>query len=257
MKHILFVTLFMLSTLSSMAWDALGHRIVAEVAYQNLNCRARHQVDKALGKRGMVYYSSWADEIKSDTIYSSSYYWHFQNLPSGLSAQQLDSIYYNKPTNSGVLLYALDSIANRIKSGKRDNPDDIKFIVHLMGDLFQPMHMGRPEDRGGNSCKMNWFSQKTNLHAVWDSKVAGAYFMSYREMVLYLNDYYRPQKRELKKKDLLECLHDTYALQNEVYAYQEKGDTNSYHYTYRFRQDSAYQLYCAGIKLAQLLNDIY
>lgn len=256
-RSLIAVILFLLPAVCTFAWDALGHRVVAEVAYQNLNGKARKQVDIALGKRGMVYYSSWADEIKSDTIYPTSYDWHFQNLPSGMTTAQLDSIYYNRPTNQGMLFYALDSLTNRLKSGLRDNPDDIKFIVHLMGDMFQPMHMGRPEDRGGNGCKMNWFSQKTNLHSVWDGKVAGAYVMSYSELAAYLKDYYGPQKRDIQRTSLIDCLHETYAIQNAVYEYQNLGDTNSYHYTYRFRQTAAYQLYAAGIKLAQLLNEIY
>ena len=59
----------MLCVASAFAWGAKGHRIVAQVAYDNLDCKARKHVDKVLGKHGMIYLSSWADEIKSDTIY--------------------------------------------------------------------------------------------------------------------------------------------------------------------------------------------
>lgn len=256
-KLILFFMLLFVATPELFAWGVNGHRIVAEIAYANLTCRARHHVDKALGKRGIIYYSTWADEIKSDTIYPSSYDWHFQNLPAGLSHENIDTMFIQRPTNSGALFYALDSISNRLREGNDDNPDDIKFIVHLIGDMFQPMHMGHPEDKGGNRVQINWFSQNTNLHSVWDGNMVSTFQMSNAEMVRFLNDRYASKKRDIRRKTINECLYDTYALQNAIYDYQNLNDKNTYHYTYRFKKDAEWQLYVAGIKLAQWLNEIY
>ena len=67
-KYIILLAVLVLSSEQLFAWGATGHRIVAQVAYDNLNCRARHRVDRILGKHGIIYWSDWADNIKSDTI---------------------------------------------------------------------------------------------------------------------------------------------------------------------------------------------
>ena len=81
MKRLLVVCLMVMALVPSMhhllAWGQKGHRIVAQVAYDNLNKKTRKQVDAVLGKHGMIYLSTWADEIKSDTIYPNSFTCHY------------------------------------------------------------------------------------------------------------------------------------------------------------------------------------
>ncbi len=256
MKKILCIILLACSTLSLFAWGVEGHCIVAQVAYENLDCSARKKVDKLLGKRGIVYQSSWADAIKSDTIYPESYDWHFQNLKAGMTHADIDYLYANNTAEGKHLFYALDSLINVLEENPNDL-DALKFVVHFMGDMYQPMHMGHPEDKGGNKTQMRWFSQGSNLHSVWDSKIIGYTNYSWSEYAAYLIDQYSPQKKAITKKTELECLYDTYALQNAIYAYHELKDNNTYHYAYRFRKDLDVALYTAGIRLAMLLNRLY
>ena len=86
MKRITTFILLLAIATSTFAWGPKGHRIVAQVAYDNLDCKARKHVDKVLGKHGMIYLSTWPDEIKSDTIYPTSFTCHYQDLPGGISA---------------------------------------------------------------------------------------------------------------------------------------------------------------------------
>ena len=92
MKNRIFFVLLCLIGMSmysvpAFSWGQEGHRVIAKIAYDNLTPKARKSVDKILGKRGMIYWSNWADEIKSDNIYPQSIKdgWHYQNLESGLS----------------------------------------------------------------------------------------------------------------------------------------------------------------------------
>lgn len=242
---------------SASAWNAVGHRIIAEIAYQNLSNKARRQVDNILGKRGMVYTASWADEIKSDTIYPYSHVWHYQNLRAGMTHEDLDYLYTHPTAEGQHLYYALDSLTNYLKTTDKTEPDVLKFVVHLMGDFFQPMHVGHPEDKGGNKTQMRWFGKGANLHSVWDRYLLEYAELSTTEYVAFLTDRYSNDKKAIQKRTMQECIYHIYELQEAIYDYHEKGDNNTYHYAYRFRSDMEESLYTAGIKLAQLLNEIY
>ena len=255
-KCLSILVLLLTCTLTVNAWDAVGHRIVAEVAYQNLTKKARKQVDNILGTRGIVYKASWADEIKSDTIYPHSYGWHFQNLPAGLSNQDITDLYNNPKAQGEHLFYALDSLT-RVLQADNTNADALKFVVHLIGDMFQPMHLGHPNDKGGNKVQMRWFGRGTNLHTVWDRWLIDNTQYTYLEYVTYLTDTYGAQKKQLQQLSLLDCLFLTYDRQQRIYDYQTRGDNNNYHYAYAFRHDLDLSLYTAGLQLAKALNTLY
>ncbi len=256
MRKIFSIIVLICSTLQLFAWGVEGHCIVAQVAYENLDCKARKQVDKILGTRGIVYESSWADNIKSDTIYPQSYDWHFQNLRAGMEQADIDYLYHHPLSEGEHLFYALDSLT-KVLQETPTNKDALRFVVHFMGDLFQPMHMGHPEDKGGNKTQFRWFNQGSNLHSIWDSKIISYTQYSWSEYATYLMEQYGKRKKAIIQKSDLECIYDTYALQKEIYAYHEQGDKNTYHYAYRFRKDLDIALYTAGIRLARLLNSIY
>ncbi len=238
------------------AWGALGHRIIAEVAYNQLTKKARKQLDALLGKRGVIYYAPWADEIKSDTIYSKSHVHHYQNLKAGLKAEDIEYLWLNNKTEGEYAFYAIDSLVNVLKTDK-NNVDALKFTIHILADLFQPMHLGHPDDKGGNRVQMRWFGHGTNLHSVWDRWLLDYAQLSQTEYVRLLEDKYSWQMKEIQKRSMVECLCRTYELQNAVYDWQEKGDNSNYHYAYRFRADMEQNMYAASVKLAQLLNEIY
>lgn len=261
MRKYTFLLLVVLFAGQALAWDARGHRIVADIAYHNLTKKARKQVDNVLGVKGMVYAASWADEIKSDTIYPESHGWHFQDLPEGLTHADIDSVRANVKCDGLHLFYAKDSLTQVLKNDK-SNADALKFLVHLCGDEFQPMHMGHPSDLGGNRVKMTWFGSKTNLHSLWDRWIIDYTQYSYSEMSARLQNMYKPQKKAIMALSELECLYITYDNTGLIYEYQAMLGTDmprsyEYKYYYTFRHVLDYQLYAAGIQLAKLLNEIY
>src|ERR1035437_10467868 len=93
-KHFL-TFCFLGLTLSLSAYDAVGHRIIADIAYDNLTDKARTQVDKILGKRGIVYEASWADEVRSDNKYAYSYQWHYQDLDDNMTSADIKKLMVN------------------------------------------------------------------------------------------------------------------------------------------------------------------
>ena len=167
------------------AWGQKGHRIIAQVAYDNLSCSTRRKIDKVLGAHGAIYLANWPDEIKSDTIYPYSHDWHYQDLPAGLSDSALVAMRTDYPTKGGNLFRAMDSLVNVLRANKQDKVA-LTFLVHLSGDVFCPMHMGHLDDKGGNRVKCKWFGQKTNLHAIWDGKIIESRGYSYTEYAHYV-----------------------------------------------------------------------
>ena len=253
----LFLAAFLLCAISvpAFGWGQKGHRIIAQIAYDNLNKKARKAVDNTLGIKGIVYWSNWPDEIKSDTIYPTSYDWHFQDFDGGLSDSTVVAALTDYPKEGGNLFRALDSLTAIVRN---DNAvHNLRFIVHLSGDRYCPMHTAHMDDRGGNDVKMKWFKEATRLHTVWDTHLIESQGYSFSEYAEKLEREYAPRKREIEAMSDAELLLHNYHLTEAIYAYQTTWDGNTYHYIYRWRTEMEEQLYIAGIRLAKLLNEIY
>ena len=248
-------TCFLGLSLSLLAYDVVGHRIVADIAYDNLTVNARTQVDNVLGKHGIVYDAGWADDVRSDSKYAYSYQWHYQDLDDNMTSADLKKLLDNPTAEGEHLFFAIDSMIVRLKKDKND-AEALKFLVHFVGDLHQPLHLGRKTDKGGNQVEYNWFGRKTNLHAVWDGSLIESKRMSYSEFSRYLQDKFEPRKAELKKHNLLQSVEATYAVRNMIYSY-DSSDSNNYHYVYFFADKLDEMLYRGGIQLANILNSIY
>lgn len=257
MKRFIVLLLTLPMVLSMYGWGAKGHRIVAEVAYQHLTKKAQKQVDNILGKHGMIYWATWPDELKSDTVlYQQSFVWHYQNLPTDLTDSTLIDMLHRHEKANGELFFALDSLTNLLYSDKT-NHDALVFVIHLVGDFHCPMHLAKAEDRGGNKVEMKWFGRKTNLHSVWDGSLIDSRGYSYSEYAQYLDDIYYSQIKEITNTSKEVQLCKTYQSMTEIYDYQNRFDGNSYHYVYEYGKRCDRLLYEAGIHLAQLLNSIY
>lgn len=233
------LTVFVLNASNVLAWGPKGHRIVAEVAYMHMSKKAIKNVDKVLGKHGMVYWAAWADELKSDTIYAGSGVWHYQDEPEG-----------------GELFVRYDSLMGVLTQNPKDT-DALRFIVHLTGDRYCPCHMAKTSDAGMNKIKVMWFGQSTNMHSVWDDKIIDGEGYSYTEYAQMLEDMLGTQRASLEQVTMEEATAQTRALVHQVYDYQEQWNGNAYKYIYDFKDELHFQLYAAGVRLAQILNVIY
>lgn len=257
MKRLLILFLSILVVVPAMlAWGPKGHRIVAQVAYDHLTNKTRKHMDAVLGTRGMVYLSTWPDEIKSDTIYPQSHDWHYQDLDGGLTDKQVTSMLVSYPMVGGHLFCALDSLTLELVNHPK-NHDALVFLVHLYADRFCPMHIAHLDDKGGNAVKMKWFGQNTNLHSVWDSKLIENKGFSYTEYASYLHDVYGPQYKQVLAMTPEQTLLHTYHLTSDLYEYQNTWSGNAYHYAYHWTQTVEFQMYMAGVHLANHLNELF
>lgn len=253
-RNSLFLLLFLFSV-HTFGFGPMGHQIVADIAYKNVNCKTKKKIDQLLGKRGIIYTSSWADEIKSDNEYAYSYNWHFQNLKDSLQFEDIKYLMKNPKAEGKHLFFALDSISKTLKKGQ-ENKEALKFIVHFVGDLHQPLHLGRFSDLGGNKIEIKWFGNRIRLHQLWDSQIVDERKFSYTEYSQYLQDKYKKERKFFKKQSLENSIWETYELQQKIYSY-DYTNLNAYLYIYQFKDDKDRQLYKAGIQLAKLLDKIF
>lgn len=244
--------------LNANAWGMLGHRIVGQVAEAHLSKKALKGVKGILGTESLAMASNWGDFIKSDTAYNYLYNWHFVNLPGGLDKQGVfnfldtdhDANVYNKVIEMTAILKNQESTADQKLLAMR-------MLVHMVGDLNQPMHTARKEDLGGNKVYVTWFGEKSNLHRVWDEALIGYQQLSYTEYAAAINHPSKEQLTAWKSNSLKDFVYGSYEACNRIYAETKPEAKLSYKYNYDFVGLIDTQLLKGGICLANILNEIY
>jgi hypothetical protein len=130
-------------------------------------------------------------------------------------------------------------------------------LVHLIGDLHQPMHVGRLEDKGGNDIQVRWSNKGSNLHRVWDSNMIDDYGMSYTELASNLPRLSKTQKNSIMKGDIYDWVEESQDLANEIYGSVEMGEKLYYRYAYVWWATAEMQLQKGGLRLAKVLNGLF
>jgi hypothetical protein len=184
--------------------------------------------------------------------------WHYINLPAGMSQQKLFD-YLRNDTSTDVYT-KLNFIIRELKSKKEPKSIQLfylKMLIHLIGDVHQPMHAARPEDRGGNAMKLYWFGTPTNLHRVWDEQLVEYQQLSYTEHVAAINFATAEQVRQWQKDPLRQWIYESYRIAGKLYSDVKENDKLSYPYNYYHVDTMNQQLLKAGIRLAGILNSIY
>lgn len=240
------------------AWGVLGHRIVGEVADHYLQAKTRLAIKQILGPESLAMSANWADFIKSDTSYNYLSSWHYVNLPADLSAADLNKFLEQPGTNIYTKLQEMITVLKNAKSTPAQKKLALRMVIHLVGDLHQPMHTARKDDLGGNKIQLTWFGEKSNLHRVWDESLIDFQQLSYTEYTHAINHPTPLQIANWQKTDLKGCVFESYAICNRIYATGIKNDDKlSYKYNFDWIGTVNEQLLKGGIRLAKILNDIY
>ena len=246
--------IFSFNVNSSLKWSDTGHRTVGEIAENHLKSSTKRQIKKLLKGKSLAFVSTFADEIKSDKRYNDFYTWHYINMP-------LDSNYEDSAKSPTGDLATGIAYCKKIIQDKNSSDADkafyLKLLIHFIGDLHQPMHVGLVDDKGGNDFKLQWFYKDTNLHRVWDKEMINSYNMSYFELAKNVDVLTKKQVKEIQKGTIVDWINETHVLTNKVYASVKEGDNLRYRYSYDNFETVRKQLQVAGIRLAKVLNDLF
>lgn len=255
--YFFFLTIFFLNSARAVPysnWGPTGHRTVGEIAQKHLNKKTNREIKKILQGESLAFVSTYGDEIKSDSQYKKFETWHYVNFP-------FDTEYKNSVKNpKGDIITGIDHCIHVLKNSKSSEGDSkfyLKLLVHLIGDLHQPLHVGRAEDKGGNDIKLKWFYKNSNLHRVWDSEMIESWNMSYSELALNSKKISNQQINAIQQGDILEWTYESQKLARKIYSTVKKGDNLSYRYSYENFPAVRDQIQKAGIRLAKILNEIY
>ncbi len=246
---------------SALAFGQNGHRIVARIAENHLTPEARAEIKKITGTQYLSQLSNWPDEIRSDTSWNHTHPWHY------VSIDDHEDIHKPFPrSKKGDILKSLHDFEAQLRDkslSKEKHWQALAFYIHFVGDIHQPLHVGRRDDRGGNDIKVEFFWDKSyNLHRVWDTGMIEQEHLSFREYASYLDQLSTAEISKLQQASYLDWAAESKSYRSQVYdlGKQKPGrDLPALNYQYRFHNIGLVnqRLTEAGIRLAGKLNAIF
>lgn len=260
LQKLILICLFFYLPLSGKAWGLTGHRIVGQIADSYLNRETKREIEKILGFESVAMASNWPDFIKSDPAYKYLDTWHYLNIKGGVTQNEFN-LFLAADTATDAYT-KINFLVNQLKQNKNVlSPETkqlyLRLLIHIVGDVHQPMHVGRPEDRGGNSIKVRWFSDDSNLHRVWDNDLIDFQKLSYTEYTASINHITREQRIALQQQPVSQWFWDSYSLAEKIYADAKPDQRLDYVYNFKFIGTLNQRLLEGGVHLAGLLNDIF
>jgi hypothetical protein len=250
----IFLMSYSLINAKNIDWGKTGHRTVGQIADQYLKGKTKRKIAEILDGQSLAEVANFADDIKSDKRYNKYYTWHYVNMPFDVDYQ------HSEKNPKGDLVTGISkckSVISDKNSSKKEKAFYLKLLVHLIGDMHQPMHVGRKGDKGGNMIQVQWFGQGTNLHAVWDSKMIDFYKMSYSEMANNADELTKQQVKFLQNGTVVDWINETHQLAIKTYGTVKVGENLKYRYMYDNFGLVRSQLQKGGIRLAKVLNDLF
>jgi hypothetical protein len=198
------------------AWGKVGHQVVGDLAEKLLTDKAKRRVRSLLGADDLGDVSTWADKIRGQSSVRAQLArkffkwtgpkpervvnkWHYMTVADRVTYRP------DMAPAEGDTYKAIVTLNNVLRSSSwspKDKKEALMLLVHFIGDLHQPLHIGNGTDRGGNRCLVNWFPKAgrhyfsegalrveknyQNLHKVWDSLIFEKLQYSRESLLQYL-----------------------------------------------------------------------
>jgi hypothetical protein len=277
MKAYLCLAVVLLGCVSqSYGWGEEGHKIVAQIAADRLNSAANKVINLFIGSTGETL--TGMAPLPDDYDHTSAGRWsepcHFCNLPRNATNFVMDYCgdfcVVRSIQNYTSILQKTSSNPTQCNFDQSDGiePCALEFLVHFVGDVHQPLHVGYGDDRGGNEVKVDWFSSETNLHEVWDDKIIQKWNSDYSsaasELEQWISDNPDEVKQFLSNMDPVSWADESFQyVRTTCYNYGSSDDAAEVA-AERPRLGTAYydrnlpivkqRLVAAGVRLAAVLN---
>ena len=254
-KSILTSLLLTIACLNAWAWGQKGHDVTAYIAEQHLTPTAKAAVESILDGRSIIYWANWPDNASHQRPLAYTKTWHYKNIDEGVR-------YEEAPANpAGDAVTAIKSrieILNNPESSLEERQLALKILIHVVGDIHMPLHMGHATDLGGNRIKVKFFNRENNLHSVWDSSLPeSAHKWSYTEWQQQIDRANPALQTEIISGTVDDWAKETVAIASDVYTYFQPGANISYNDIARWTPTIEQQFLRGGLRLAYLLNTIF
>lgn len=234
-------------------WGSEGHHIIGVLSSKLLTAKTRAEVDQLLGGKSLAEVGPLPDEWRRDQPLSAG--WHFVLIPRLETSydQERDCAPQRSEVGRDCAVAAIEHF--RAELANPQAPREVRaraliFLVHLVGDIHQPLHCVGSEDRGGNTVRVTFYDEPTSLHAIWDSGIILRARLSADAYAASIVAHFPQQPAA--DGTVVDWVNACHALAGHAYTSEGKlGD--SYYQERRELVDR--QLLLAGVRLAALLND--
>jgi len=234
-------------------WGQIGHYATGHIAENHITEKTAAELDRVIGNESLAEAAVWMDDIRSDDSYDYTSTWHWVTIPDGMTYEETEK------NPDGDVLSQLETLIAELKDGgltPKEEHDKLKMVVHMVGDIHQPLHVGTGEDRGGNNVRVQWMGENSNLHRVWDSHMIESRQMSYTEISDNIDTTDEETVEEWQSASVRDWAYESMNLRDEIY---NLPNDNRLGYEYRYTNYDIVKerVVKAGVRLAGVLNDIY
>jgi hypothetical protein len=243
-----------------LAWGASGHRIVGHIAAARVCDSTREELAVVLDGVSLAEAGLWADKIRGYERWNYSKPWHYINVPDGMDPAEVE------PSARGNVLSAIELQQEELDYGSnlmRARRQALQFLIHLLADVHQPLHVGRREDQGGNTIKVRSGQVRgtSNLHRYWDSDVLAGVAQEPQAYAASLLARAEPELAGWEPLELHDWARESADFRPLIYQFGAGAGQNP------VQLDAAYQrqalviveqrLVLAGLRLAAQLDSLY
>ncbi|MEM8814746.1 MAG: S1/P1 nuclease [Pseudomonadota bacterium] len=238
------------------AWGKTGHRVTGAIADAYLSDAARREVAAILGTEDLAEASTWPDFMRA----SPDEFWqdtaspyHYVTIPAGKTYAEVGA----PPEGNAITALArFRAVLEDDGAGREEKQLALRFIVHLIGDLHQPLHTGNGTDRGGNDYAVTFYSEHTNLHRVWDSLLVEHEQLSYSELSGWLmRRLTRERVASWQQTDPVVWATESAAIRDTIYPGGDREIRSAY--IFEHRETVRIRLLQAGVRMAAYLNAVF
>lgn len=246
-----------LGPMGAHGWGPTGHRIVGLIAESRLCPATREYLEPLLDGATVANAGVWADLIRGDRAWSHTKSWHFINVGD---SETLRAASMTRPAN---VLTAIGQTEQQLSDPRLPHEvraQALRFFVHFVADIHQPLHVGRAADHGGNDIEVLVTDRmRRSLHALWD----GEYLLETDALALADNAasigmLASRQEASWRGREPVDWAEESRAYRPQVYALPAPGRDGLVHiddhYLATAREIVHLRLAQAGVRLAERLN---
>ena len=275
LKFFLSLGLFLGTLQTPFAWGPVGHDVVAYIAEDNLSPSAKFKIQQILGPNtSLADISNWADDIRRS--HSNTAPWHFIDIPVRQKVSESDESKFCPDGDCVVAQINLEiALLKNPSQSSLKKLEALKFLVHFMGDLHEPLHCADDGDRGGNEKEVRYRSpgvrsrsgRKIKLHALWDHLIEVKTQEEPRELATKLDGQFTgPEKSKWRTGKPEDWAWESYLIaKKDIYSEFSPGPTSDPkgiplpedYSDGKMRGIVETQLEKAGVRLAMVLEECF
>ena len=218
MRAVFLLLTMLVCSQQSLAWGKTGHRVIGQIAEHYHSTQARLAMAELLVNEGLAEASTWADFMRANPYefwQQIANTWHYVTVPPD---QQYVDVGAPEEGDACTALQRFRTILLDADAGREDKRRALRFIVHIIADLHQPLHVGNGNDRGDNDFDVVYFDQESNLHRVWDSQIIDNTQLSFSEMAAWLQQKITVEQfRAWNNADALVWIAESAELREQIY----------------------------------------